>query len=151
MRGYISDIKSSSIIDLKLLISSLRVLILVYQNRNATVATLLLNIYIYIYVYILSSTDRLFHSIRTLQCGQTRRTLETHPTLLQTKCQTVRPTNLSRLAKGIFKVLCCNSSSRLHTFLYPIGYLSAHLFRRALHYASSGRKFFHQCAHVICS
>ena len=26
-------------------------------------------IYIYIYIYILSSTDRLFRSIRTLQCG----------------------------------------------------------------------------------
>ena len=25
--------------------------------------------YIYIYIYILSSTDRLFRSIRTLQCG----------------------------------------------------------------------------------
>ena len=32
--------------------------------------------YVYIYIYILSSTDRLFRSIRTLQCGQTRRTLE---------------------------------------------------------------------------
>ena len=42
-------------------------------------------IYIYIYIYILSSTDRLFHSIRTLQCGKTCRTLEagieTRPTL----------------------------------------------------------------------
>ena len=27
------------------------------------------NAYIYIYIYILSSTDRLFRSIRTLQCG----------------------------------------------------------------------------------
>ena len=26
-------------------------------------------IYIYIYIYILSSTDSLFRSIRTLQCG----------------------------------------------------------------------------------
>ena len=29
----------------------------------------LLDIYIYIYIYILSSTDRLFHCITTLQCG----------------------------------------------------------------------------------
>ena len=40
---------------------------------------------LYIYIYILSSRDRLFRSIRTLQCGLTRRTLEagieTHPTL----------------------------------------------------------------------
>ena len=40
---------------------------------------------IYIYIYILSSTDRLFRSIRTLQCGKTHRTLEagieTRPTL----------------------------------------------------------------------
>ncbi len=65
-------------------------------------------VYIYIYIYILSSTDRLFRSIRTLQCGQTRRTLEagieTHPTLRQTKSQTARPTSVPRLAKGIFKV-----------------------------------------------
>ena len=31
---------------------------------------------IYIYIYILSSTDRLFRCIITLQCGYTRRTLE---------------------------------------------------------------------------
>ena len=33
-------------------------------------------IYIYIYIYILSSTDRLFRCITTLQCGYIRRTLE---------------------------------------------------------------------------
>ena len=42
-------------------------------------------IYIYIYKYILLSTDRLFRSITTLQCGETRRTfqggIETCPTL----------------------------------------------------------------------
>ena len=33
-------------------------------------------IYIYIYIYILSSTDRHFRCNTTLQCGQTRRTLQ---------------------------------------------------------------------------
>ena len=46
-------------------------------------------IYIYVYIYIQSFTDRLFRSIRTLQFGQTRRTLEagieTCTTLRQTK------------------------------------------------------------------
>ena len=32
----------------------------------------------------------------------------------------------------------------MFTFLYPIGYQSAQFFRRALHYASGGRKFLHQ-------
>ena len=44
--------------------------------------------YIYIYVCILSSTDRLFRCITTLQCGQTHRMLhagiETGLTLSQT-------------------------------------------------------------------
>ena len=34
-----------------------------------------------------------------------------------------------------------SSSSRLFTFLYPIGYQSAQFFRRALHYASGRRQF----------
>ena len=44
--------------------------------------------------------------------------------------------------------LCSNSSSSVHLFifLYPIGYQSAQFFRRALHYASGGRQFFHQSA-----
>ena len=51
------------------------------------------------------------------------------------------------LVKEIFKVLCNNSSSvRLFTFVYPIGYQSAQFFRRALHYANSGRKFLRQSA-----
>ena len=46
-----------------------------------------------------------------------------------------------------FKVLCSNSSSsRLFTFLYPIGYQRAQSFRRALHYASGHRKFLRQSA-----
>ena len=56
------------------------------------------------------------------------------------------------LAEGILKVLCSNSSSssvRLFTFLYPIGYQSAQFFRRALHYASSGRQFLHQNAQPL--
>ena len=40
------------------------------------------------------------------------------------------------LAKGIFKVLCSNSSNRSFTFSYPIGCQRAQFFRRALHYAS---------------
>ena len=44
------------------------------------------------------------------------------------------------------RYLCSNSSSRLFTFLYPIGYQSAQFFRRDLHYASGGRKFLHQNA-----
>ena len=35
-----------------------------YHNRRFS-----LSLYIYIYIYILSSTDRLFRSIRTLLCG----------------------------------------------------------------------------------
>ena len=42
--------------------------------------------------------------------------------------------------KELLKYLCSNSSSRLFTFLYPISYQSAQFFRRALHYASGGRK-----------
>ena len=48
--------------------------------------------------------------------------------------------------REFLKVLRSNSSSRLFTFLYPIVYQSAQFFRRALHYASSGRKFLHQSA-----
>ena len=65
------------------------------------------HIYIYIYIYILSSTDRLFHSIRTLQCGLTRRTLEagieTHPTLRSTQSQTARPTSVSRWLRELLR------------------------------------------------
>ena len=46
--------------------------------------------------------------------------------------------------REFFKVLYSNSSSRLFTFLYPIGYQSAQFFRRALRYASGDRKFLHQ-------
>ena len=42
-------------------------------------------VYIYIYIYILSSTDRLFCCLTTLQCGKTHKILpagiEAHPTL----------------------------------------------------------------------
>ena len=59
-----------------------------------------------IYIYILSSTDRLFRSIRTLQCGQIHWTLEagieTHPTLRQTKSQTARPTSVPLFFLKVF-------------------------------------------------
>ena len=48
--------------------------------------------------------------------------------------------------RELLRYLCSNSSSRLFTFLYPIGYQSAQFFRRVLHYASNGRKFIHQSA-----
>ena len=48
--------------------------------------------------------------------------------------------------REFLRYLCSNSSSHLFTFLYPIGYLSAQFFRRALHYASGGWKFLHQSA-----
>ena len=48
--------------------------------------------------YILSSTDRLFRSIRTLQCGLTRRTLEAGIETRPTKLQTCRPTKRTTLA-----------------------------------------------------
>ena len=48
--------------------------------------------------------------------------------------------------RELLRYLCSNSSSRLFTFLYPIGYHSAHFFRRALHYGSGGRKFLLQSA-----
>ena len=54
------------------------------------------------------------------------------------------------LAKGIFKVLCNSSSSgHLFIFLYPIGSQRAQFFRRALHYASGGRKFLCQSAQPL--
>ena len=43
--------------------------------------------------------------------------------------------------RELLRYLCSNSSSRLFTFLYPIGYQSAQFFQRALHYANGGRKF----------
>ena len=82
-------------------------------------------IYIYIYIYILSSTDRLFHPVRNLQCGYTFRMLENRDqnpsnfTLdLVSDCSANKHTTL---AKGIFKVLYSNSSSnvRLFTFFIP--------------------------------
>ena len=51
--------------------------------------------------------------------------------------------------REFLRYLCSNSSSRLFTFLYPIGYQSAQFFRRALHYANGGRKFLHQSAQYI--
>ena len=51
--------------------------------------------------------------------------------------------------KELLRYLCSNSSSRLFTFLYPIGYQSAQFFQRALHYASGGQKFLHQSAQHI--
>ena len=51
--------------------------------------------------------------------------------------------------KELLRYLWSNSSSRLFTFLYPIGYQSAQFFRRALHYASGGRKFLHQSAQPL--
>ena len=48
--------------------------------------------------------------------------------------------------REFLRYLCSNSSVRLFTFLYPIGYQSTQFFRRPLHYASGGRKFLHQSA-----
>ena len=44
--------------------------------------------------------------------------------------------------RELLRYLCSNSSSRLLTFLYPIGYQSAQFFRRTLHYASGGRSIY---------
>ena len=95
--------------------------------------------YIYIYIYILSSTDRLFHSIRTLQCGQTHRTLEAgikiRPILRYTQYQTARSTNVPCwLRYYIAKVAAA-------VFIYIFIPYRLPFFRRALHYVSSGRKF----------
>ena len=157
--------------------------------------------YIYIYIYILSYTDRLFRSIRTLQCGLTRRTLEAGietyiyeyiyiyiyiyiylfiyyhyyyyyiiaiSSILSTihiilhlarhvgrskpgskpiqlyvslSLRPLGPQAYHVWLRDLLRYLSSNSTStsRLFIFLYPIGYQSAQLFRRALHYASGGR------------
>ena len=38
-------------------------------NLNREISNSRLKLILYIYIYILSSTDRLFHCIKTLQCG----------------------------------------------------------------------------------
>ena len=75
-------------------------------------------IYIYIYIYyILSSTDRVFRCITTLQGGNTRRTLEagieTRPTIRYTQYQTAQPTSAPRQL-GNYEGL--SSSIRLFIF-----------------------------------
>ena len=102
--------------------------------------------YIYIYIYILSSTYRLFRSIRTLVWVDTEdaRSRDRNPSNFTLELVSNHSANkCTTLAKGIFKVLCSNSSGsvRLFTFLYPIGNQSAQFFRRALHYASGIQKF----------
>ena len=71
-----------------------------------------------IYIDILSSIDRLFRCLTTLQCGLTRKTLEagieTRPTLRQTFYHTSQPASEPRQL-GNYKALNC--SFRLFTFL----------------------------------
>ena len=47
-----------------------------YKNKNNEYIYIYVYIYCHIYINILSSRDRLFHCITTLQCGKTRRMLQ---------------------------------------------------------------------------
>ena len=103
--------------------------------------------YIYIYIYILSSMTDCFVLLDLFCRGRLKR--RSKPVQLYIRLS-IRPPDQQayQVGWGNYKVLCsnCSSSVRLFTFLYPIGYQSAQFFRRALHYASSGRKFLRQSA-----
>ena len=80
---------------------------------------------------LLSSSDRLFHCITTLQCGQTcwsfEAGIETRPTLRSTQYQTARPTSVPRQL-GNYQVLSSSSSSnsssvRLFIYIYIYIYI----------------------------
>ena len=79
----------------------------------------------HIYIYILPSTDRLFRSIRTLQCGWKRRTLESKPVQLYDRLS-LRPLGQQRttLATGIFGILYFSTQQQqqqpLFTFFHTL-------------------------------
>ena len=106
-------------------------------------------IYIYIYIYCHPQTDcfvlsELFSVVRYV--GRSKP--GSKPTQLYVRLS-LRPLGQQAYhvwLRELLRYLCSNSSCRLFTFLYPIGYQSAQFFRRALHYASGGRKFLHQSA-----
>ena len=100
-------------------------------------------IYIYIYIYCHPQTDcfvlsELFSVARHVE----RLKLGLKPIQLYVRLS-LRPLGQQAYhvwLRELLRYLCSNSSIRLFTFLYPIGYPSAQFFRRALHYASGGQK-----------
>ena len=113
-----------------------------YMNKSSfwiSILYIFTHTYIYIYIYCHPQTDcfilsGLFSVARHV--GRSKPRLK--PIQLYLRLS-LRP--LGHL-RAFLRYLCHNSSSvRLFTFLYPIGSQSAQFFRRALHYASGGRKF----------
>ena len=83
--------------------------------------------YIYIYIYIQSATDRLFHCITTLQCGQTCKMLQAKIETYLTLCQADDiPLSQSHDSTSARELTCINFC--LFTFCV-VGFI-----RRALHY-----------------
>ena len=117
-------------------------------RRNVTPHTCIY-IYIYIYIYSHPQTDcfilsELFSVVKHV--GRSK--LGSKPIQLYVR---LNPRQLGQQAYHgwlgkLLRYLYSNSSSRLFTFVYPIGYQSAQFFRRALHYASGGRKSLYESA-----
>ena len=108
-------------------------------------------IYIYIYIYCHPLTDRFVLSELFSVARHVRRSKPgSKPIQLYVRVS-LRPFGQQAYQvwlRELLRYLSSNSSSRLFTFLYPIGYQSAEFFWRALHYASGDRKFLHQSARV---
>ena len=111
-------------------------------------------IYIYIYIYCHPQTDcfvlsELFSVAR--QGGSSKPGSKPIQLYVRLSLRPLGQQAYHVWLRELLRYLCSNSSSRLFTFLYLIGYQSAQFFRRALHYASGGRKFLHQSAqYIIC-
>ena len=109
-----------------------------------------LYIYIYIYIYYHPQTDcfilsELFSVAR--HAGRSKPGSKPIQLYVRLSLRSLGQQAYHVWQRELLRYLYSNSSSiRLFTFLYPIGYQSAQFFRRALHYASSGRRFLRQSA-----
>ena len=97
------------------------------RQRSPTLLT-----YIYIYICILSSTDRLFRCITTLQCGQTRRTLEARiETRPNFTLDLVSYRSANKRTTSTRELLGIKQQLSFVYILYLTGYQSAQFVRRA--------------------
>ena len=99
-----------------------------------SVKTIYIYIYIYIYIFIHRQTVSFYQNSSVWLDTYDTQSWDRNPSNFMLELVSDRSANKrTTLAKGIFKVLCSNSSGSIHlfTFLYPIGYQSAQFFQRA--------------------
>ena len=111
------------------------------------VFSLFLNIYIYIYIVIQRQTVSFYQNSSVWHWGRSKPGSKALQLYVRLNLRPLGQKAYHIWLREFLRYLFSNSSSsRLLTFIYPIGYQSVQFFRRALHYASGGRKFLQQSA-----